>query len=154
AATGAHPVEDRVRRRGDAPALQAVAELVERRDAAVEPVLDLLERATLAPGVELVEDVLLDPGSVGASAIGDPSQQVRGGRTRTCRGCVKHLDEKSDVFRSLQDDVVAAHGTHFHEITSAYTSVARPWCPMPTVSAAQLCTFLIRAGDSPSSRPR
>jgi len=60
---------------------------------------------------------------------------------------VKHLDEEANVFRSLQDDVFAAHGSHFHEISPAYTSVVRPWCPMPTVSATQLCTFLIRTRD-------
>jgi hypothetical protein len=37
---------------------------------------------------------------------------------------MKYLDEEVDVFRSLQDDVFAAHGDHFHKAPSAYTTTA------------------------------
>src|SRR5439155_24620361 len=148
---GPPPHEVRGGRDGDATALQSVPQLVERRDPAGEPALDLLDRAALARGVELVEDVFLDAGGIRSRAVGDPAQQVRGCRTRARRGGMKHLDEKANVFRTLQDDVFAAHGTHFHEVSPAYTSVVRPWCLVPTVSATQLCTCLIRTTDSPSS---
>src|SRR5205814_2371505 len=154
AAAGAHPLEDRVGRRGDATALQAVAQLVERRHSPVEPALHLLDRAALARGVELVEDVFLDAGGIGARPVRDAAEQV--GRCRTCAGrrCMEHLDEEPNVLRTLQDDVFAAHGSHFHEVTPGYTSAVRPWCPMPTVSATQLCTSLLRSTVSPPSPGR
>ena len=77
AAAAADPLEQRGGRHRDATPLEPVAELGERADATVEPALDLVERAALARGVELVEQLLLDSGRVGAGAVGDPAQQVR-----------------------------------------------------------------------------
>src|SRR5262249_28123690 len=114
---------------------------VERRHAAGKPVLDPLDRATLARRVELVEQLLLDAGSVRAGAIRDPPQQVRGRRAGAGRGRVKYLDQKPDVFRSLQDDIVAAHGGHFHEVPPGYTSTGRTWWAMPVVSSAPRFTL-------------
>ena len=57
---------------------------------------------------------------------------------------MKHLDKEADVFRSLQDDVFAAHGSHFHEVAPGYTSCARAWWPMPTLSGTRRFTALIR----------
>jgi len=103
------PVEDRRRRRGDAAALQAIAELVQRADAAVEPALDLVDRAAVARGVELVEDLLLDAGGIGARAIRDPAQQV-GGRRATARvDRVEHGHREDQVFRTLKDNIIPSH---------------------------------------------
>jgi hypothetical protein len=105
--------------------------------------VDSVERAAIARGVELVEDLLLDAGRVRTGAIGDPAQQVGGCRTCARRGRVKYLDEEANVFRALQDDVFAAHGSHFHEVPPAYTSAACAWCPMPKVSDAPRFTIFI-----------
>ena len=106
------PLEDRRGGLGDATCVQPVAHLLQVADLGAEPALDRVDRGARDGVVrQLEEHVLLDARGVGARAVRDPAQQVRGGGAGALALGVEHRDRDARILRPLEDHLVITLGT-------------------------------------------